>query len=144
MIGYKVILTKARPTHKHSQHSHSFSPYRCMVSFLQSSLGSWIELPEANIWWNSFLRFNSQSGTHLSGLVLTTKALSLPSWGLLLSVTIKVELPSTWNDEICSVRGWFTQKTEETGHSCDNGKYQCDFTMTCNMRNMTQYYVLDS
>ena len=26
-----VTLTKARPTHKHSQHSHSFSPYRWMV-----------------------------------------------------------------------------------------------------------------
>ena len=26
-----VTLTKARPTHKHSQHSHSFSHYRCMV-----------------------------------------------------------------------------------------------------------------
>ena len=26
-----VTLTKARPTHKHSQHSHFFSPYRCMV-----------------------------------------------------------------------------------------------------------------
>ena len=39
-----VTLTKARPTHKHSQHSHSFSPYRCMLFihcvFLQISLQS--------------------------------------------------------------------------------------------------------
>ena len=25
-----LTLTKARPAHKHSQHSHSFSHYRCM------------------------------------------------------------------------------------------------------------------
>ena len=101
-----------------------------------------IGLPEVNMWWNAFLRFNSQSGTHLSGLVLTIKALSLPSWGLVLSVTIRVELLCTWNDEIWSAQRWCTPKTEEMGYSCDNGEYQCDVTMPYNMRNMTKYYVL--
>ena len=38
-----VTLTKARPTHKHSQHSHSFSPYRRMVHgcfFCRALMGS--------------------------------------------------------------------------------------------------------
>ena len=38
-----VTLTKARPTHKHSQHSHSISPYRCMVhgwGFCRALIGS--------------------------------------------------------------------------------------------------------
>ena len=38
-----VTLTKAHPTHKHSQHSHSFSPYRCMLHgwvFCRTLIGS--------------------------------------------------------------------------------------------------------
>ena len=42
-----ITLTKARPTHKHSQHSHSFSSYRCMVHgcfFCRALIGSRIKL----------------------------------------------------------------------------------------------------
>ena len=38
-----VTLTKARPTHKHSQHSHSFPPYRYMLHgwvFCRALIGS--------------------------------------------------------------------------------------------------------
>ena len=38
-----VTLTKACPTHKRSQHSHSFSPYRCMIHgwvFCRALIGS--------------------------------------------------------------------------------------------------------
>ena len=103
-----------------------------------------IGLPEAKIWWNAFLHYNSHSGTHLSGLVLTNNALSLPTWSLILSITIRVELLCTWNEEIWSGRRLLTSKTGETGHLCGFHEYECDVTMACDEHNMIQYYVWDS
>ena len=104
-----VTPTKACPTHKHSQHSHSFSRYRCMVHGCFAELSLEVEL---TVSWNSGESGipNTMAGLCLSTILTIYKDAPLPigrpSWHNTPKRTATRCMPNSRSVSISTLSNW--------------------------------------